>query len=132
MVSCRWYVHFASYYGRLTCAFAETEEKEFQVERANVAARAAFQRIREGGSGHRGRGGGRGRGSRGGRGGGGGGRDKGIAKPSIADEDSVEKSGGEKRKRGVEPDGAPDTGIRGQGVPTVQASKKVKTDGEGS
>ena len=111
---------------------AATEEKEFQIERANVAARGAVNRARESGSTNRGGRGGRG-GGRGGRGGrGGGGRDKEKAKPSAADEDSAEKGGGEKRKRGVEPDGAPDTGIRGQGVPTIQASKKVKTDGEES
>ncbi len=36
---------------------------------------------------------------------------------------------GEKRKRAIEPDGAPDAGIRGNNAPpVVQATKKVKTD----
>jgi lupus La protein len=30
----------------------------------------------------------------------------------------------------VEPDGAPDTGVRGQGVPLIQSAKKVRTDGD--
>lgn len=34
----------------------------------------------------------------------------------------------EKRKRAVEPDGGPDVGLRGQGVPVVQSAKKAKTE----
>ena len=37
---------------------------------------------------------------------------------------------GEKRKRAVEPDGGPNVGQRGQGVPVIQAAKKAKTEGE--
>ena len=46
---------------------------------------------------------------------------------------AVSKDGeqtGDKRKRAVEPDGGPNVGVRGQGVPVVQASKKAKTEGE--
>lgn len=30
----------------------------------------------------------------------------------------------------MEPDGGPNMGVRGQGVPVIQSSKKAKTDGE--
>lgn len=43
-----------------------------------------------------------------------------------------EEQTGDKRKRAVEPDGGPDVGQRGQGVPLIQASKKVKTEEESS
>jgi len=111
----------------------EEEEKQFQIDRANFAAKSALSRsqIRKG-SGRGGRGGGRGgRGGRGsGRQGGGGDRDKTKDKakhvpPPIA---LSESQMGEKRKREVEPDGGPDVGVRGTGVPTVAASKKVKAD----
>lgn len=41
---------------------------------------------------------------------------------------------GEKRKRAVEPDGGHDSGLRGQGVPTIvsTSAKKAKVDGEES
>lgn len=112
----------------------EEEEKKFQIDRANFAARSALSRSqdRKGGAsrGGRGRGGGRGGrggrgGSRGGRGGGrGGGRNGEKSQPAATSEEQI----GEKRKRAIEPDGGPDTGVRGQAIPTIAPSKKAKTD----
>ncbi|PPR05429.1 hypothetical protein CVT26_011307 [Gymnopilus dilepis] len=112
----------------------EEEEKQFEIERAQAAARHAFNQSasREGG-GRSGRGGGRGGrggkgrgGGRGGRGGRSGGRnEESKEKATPAGEENV----GEKRKRAVEPDGGPDVGVRGTAAPpTIQAAKKVKTD----
>ncbi|KAG0694602.1 hypothetical protein DFH29DRAFT_311889 [Suillus ampliporus] len=116
----------------------EEEEKQFQIDRANFAARSALSRSqdRKGGSSRGGRGGGRGGrggrgGGRGGRGGRGGGRGGGRSGEKNKDSQSTPKSeeqSGEKRKRAVEPDGGPDTGVRGQAVPTIAPSKKAKTD----
>ncbi|KAF8056037.1 hypothetical protein FPV67DRAFT_1534911 [Lyophyllum atratum] len=131
----------------------EADEKAFQIERAQTAARSALDSSFGGGRGRgrggaRGRGGGRdggrgggrentrggrggrggGRGGRGGRGGAGGrdGRDK---KPEAKEAGSEEV--GEKRKRAVEPDGGPHVGVRGTaGPPVLQSAKKTKTDGE--
>ncbi|KAJ8581102.1 hypothetical protein M405DRAFT_833096 [Rhizopogon salebrosus TDB-379] len=110
----------------------EEEEKQFQIDRANFAARSALARSQDRtGSSRGGRGGGRGGrgrggrgGSRGGRGGRGGGRNGEKDKSGKA----PEEQSGEKRKRAVEPDGGPDTGVRGQAVPTIAPSKKAKTD----
>lgn len=119
-------------YSRLKCVtrLAEEEEKQFQIDRANFAAKSALSRsqMRKGSSGRGGRGGGRS-----GRGGGrhGGGdrektRDKAKGAPKLVT--PSESQTGEKRKRAVEPDGGPDVGVRGGGVPTIAASKKAKAD----
>jgi len=75
---------------------------------------------------------GRGGGGRGGRGRGRGRGDKSSSAAREEDDESAEPSTGDKRKRVVEPDGAPGTGIRGNHAPpTIQTTKKVKTnDGE--
>ena len=97
---------------------------------------------RGGARGGRGEGRGGGRGGRGGRGGGRGGHrdrdnDRKFSKPTSKGGEvkapesapSAEKAEvGEKRKRAVEPDGGPNTGIRGAGVPVIQSAKKTKTD----
>ena len=110
----------------------EEEEKQFQIDRANFAAKSALSRSQmRKGSGGRG-----GRGSRGGRGGRGGGRQrdgdrekaKGKGKDAPPPIAPSESQAGEKRKRAIEPDGAPDAGIRGEGVPAIVASKKAKAD----
>lgn len=110
----------------------EEEEKQFQIDRANFAARSALSRSqdRKGGSSRGGRGGGRGgRGARGGgRGGRGGGRGGGRSGEKSQSAVTSEEQSGEKRKRAVEPDGGPDTGVRGQAIPTIAPSKKAKTD----
>ncbi|KAG8215113.1 hypothetical protein J3R82DRAFT_8564 [Butyriboletus roseoflavus] len=106
----------------------EEEEKRFQIDRANFAAKSALSRsqMRKGSSG---------RGGRGGFGGRGGGRHAGrgdrkdktkfdAPQPITPSESQT----GEKRKRAVEPDGGPDIGVRGAGVPTIMAAKKVKAD----
>ena len=62
-----------------------------------------------------GAGGGRGGGNR---------RDGDSKKPGT----STDEQTGEKRKRAVEPAGAPDTGVRGQAVPVIQSMKRVKTN----
>ncbi|KAJ2931810.1 hypothetical protein H1R20_g5284, partial [Candolleomyces eurysporus] len=127
---------------------SEEDEKAFQIERAQVAAKSAFIQLDKttgkgshgggrggkGGSGGRGgRGGGRGGGGRGG-GGRGGGRD---SKPAAAAEgaDKTDAEAGEKRKRGVEPDGGPYAGTRGTNAPPALArsestTKKQKVDVE--
>ncbi|KAG6917135.1 hypothetical protein DXG01_003725 [Tephrocybe rancida] len=131
----------------------ETAEKEFQIERAQAAAKSALDSSFGGGNGRgrgrgsvRGRGGrdgggrggrggardggGRGRGGRGGRGrGGGGGRDGRDRKDG---KEAGSEEVGEKRKRAVEPDGGPDVGVRGnKGPPVLQSvAKKAKTEGE--
>lgn len=74
-----------------------------------------------------------GRGGRSGRGGGrhgGGDRDKTKAKTRDAPQAiaSSESQMGEKRKRDIEPDGGPDVGVRGAGVPAIAAAKRVKAD----
>ncbi|KAI0262781.1 hypothetical protein BC834DRAFT_844918 [Gloeopeniophorella convolvens] len=109
----------------------EEEERTFELERANSAARRALGGSEAGSRG--GRGGRGGRGARGGRGG----RGRGRGGRSGQNRDRAEKDGdeqtGEKRKRAVEPDGGHDAGVRGQTVPTIaSASKKAKTDGVAS
>ncbi|KAJ7684847.1 hypothetical protein DFH06DRAFT_1264287 [Mycena polygramma] len=134
----------------------EDEEKQFQIERAQSAARAALDQAMGTGwkdrSGRGGRGGGRGgrggggrggrdrdggRGGRG-RGGRGGGRGRGGRDRGEGRGNGTEAAGGddaatgEKRKRAVEPDGGPDVGVRGKGAPPVIASaKKAKVEGLG-
>ncbi|TFK73087.1 hypothetical protein BDN72DRAFT_855091 [Pluteus cervinus] len=114
----------------------EAEEKAFQIERAQTAAKSALSQNQ--GSSQRGFRGGRGGGrggnrGRGGRGGGRGGHrdrrdDKGKGR-SDAQTDGGEGTG-EKRKRAVEPDGGPDVGVRGTAGPPIirTASKKAKVD----
>ncbi|KAG6809523.1 hypothetical protein H0H92_015919 [Tricholoma furcatifolium] len=124
----------------------ETAEKEFQIERAQVAAKSAVDASFGGGRGGRG---GRG-GARGGRGGRGGGRDGGRGRGGgrggrggrggasngrdSRDKKDAQEAGteevGEKRKRAVEPDGGPNVGVRGNNAPPVlgSAAKKAKTD----
>ncbi|KAG6864902.1 hypothetical protein C0991_006472 [Blastosporella zonata] len=132
----------------------ETAEKEFQIERAQSAAKSALDSSFGGGNGRgRGRGGARGRGGRdgGGRGGRGGGRDRdgggrgrgggrggrggrGGGREGREGREGRDKKEeaevGEKRKRAIEPDGGPDVGVRGnKGPPVLQsAAKKAKTD----
>ncbi|KAF7359506.1 hypothetical protein MSAN_01293600 [Mycena sanguinolenta] len=130
----------------------EDEEKQFQIERAQSAARAALEQATGGGRGGRGGGrggrGGRGGGGRGGRdrdggrGGGrgrggrgrgrGGGRDRGEGRGNGAEAATGDDAQtGEKRKRAVEPDGGPDVGVRGKGAPPIIATaKKAKVDAE--
>lgn len=108
----------------------EEEERLFEVERAQVAARSAFSQSHGASEGRKGGRAGRGGGWGRGRGRGRGGRKGGQAK-SNSDE-KEEPSVGDKRKRAIEPDGAPDAGIRGNHAPpVVQATKKVKTDAGG-
>ncbi|KIK92873.1 hypothetical protein PAXRUDRAFT_12982 [Paxillus rubicundulus Ve08.2h10] len=116
----------------------EEEEKKFQIDRANFAAKSALSRSQmrksnpsRGGRGGRGGGRGAGRGGRGGRGGArGGGRNGGDRERAKEAPKSLsgEVPGGEKRKRAIEPDGGPDVGTRGAGVPTIALTKKAKTD----
>lgn len=124
----------------------ESEEREFQLERARTAAKSIWEHAS--GQGHTGRNdrGGRGGRGRGGRGGGGRGRGGGrggnrnsngrgqqSAKPSAASEakESEDATTGDKRKRAVEPDGGPDVGVRGNNAPPViQTAKKAKVDGD--
>ncbi|KAF7295227.1 WD-REPEATS-REGION domain-containing protein [Mycena indigotica] len=125
----------------------EEEEKEFQLERAQSAARMAWEQAsgmgkEKGGRGGRGgRGGGRGGRDSGGRGGRGRGRGRGGRREGGRDarpaEDvrATENTGaedaptGEKRKRAVEPDGGPDVGVRGKAAPpTIASVKKAKTE----
>ncbi|KAF8124376.1 hypothetical protein EV363DRAFT_1354325 [Boletus edulis] len=107
----------------------EEEEKQFQIDRANFAAKSALSRtqMRKGSSGRGGRGG---RGSRGGGRQGGGDRKKTKEKIKDAPQSiaTSESQTGEKRKRDIEPDGGPDVGVRGTGVPTIAAAKKVRAD----
>ncbi|KAG7441259.1 uncharacterized protein BT62DRAFT_956111 [Guyanagaster necrorhizus] len=117
----------------------EEEEKTFQIERAQSAARSVLRCSEEGGPIRgRGRGGargggrvrGRGRGGRGGRGGHG--RRENDRKDAGGEDAGPEKAG-EKRKRAVEPDGGPDVGVRGVGAPpAIQSAKKIKTDDGGA
>ena len=122
-----------------TSLWIEEEEKQFEIERAQAAARHAFSSSKDGG----GRGGRGGR-SRGGRGGGRGGRGggdrrrdnndrkaeaKGKGKQSAAEESTTDTGTGTKRRRAVEPDGGPDVGVRGNvAPPTIQSTKKAKLD----
>ncbi|KAI0032630.1 hypothetical protein K488DRAFT_85672 [Vararia minispora EC-137] len=118
------------------------EERAFQVERAQSAAKRVFmfamnprdkdsKGTRDESSGG-GRGRGRGRGRGGGRGGGRGrGRGRGGGSSVPASSEPSEDLAGEKRKRAVEPDGGHDVGVRGATVPAIAtASKKQKVDGE--
>lgn len=102
----------------------EDEEHEFQVNRANFAASRVIS-ISNSKSNRGGRGGGRG-----GRGGGRSGGKDWRKKGKSADEKSPGgEQTGEKRKRGVEPDGGPYVGVRGATVPLVRStSKKAKTE----
>ncbi|KZS89469.1 hypothetical protein SISNIDRAFT_479724 [Sistotremastrum niveocremeum HHB9708] len=124
----------------------DSTNREYQLERLlNAAQRVISMSNRKSGRG--GRGGGRG--ARGGRGGGrGGGRSNGNGHSNKGDSDSrgpatapssvpgeQDASAGEKRKRGVEPDGGAVEGVRGAGIPAIQSSggaapavKKTKTD----
>ena len=124
----------------LFLAWLEAEEKAFQIERAQAAAKHALSFSHSsapasrggwrGGGGSRGNSRG-GRGDRGGRGGRGrgGGRDRNAERTEKAA--SSEEQTGEKRKRAVEPDGGPDVGVRGTtGPPVLASAKKVKVDGE--
>lgn len=119
----------------------EQDEKAFQIERAQVAAKAALITAAGGGSNTRGGKGGRGgrggRGSRGGRSGGDGGRQNGKSAPKVASTSTESKEegtqAGEKRKRAVEPDGGHDVGVRGVNAPPALATeegatKKIKTN----
>ncbi|KAI0830362.1 hypothetical protein BC628DRAFT_1532193 [Trametes gibbosa] len=111
----------------------EDEDRAFQLERATSTAKRAlsFSQNRDSRGGRGGRGGGRGGRGRGGRGGRGGGRGGArSAEKSNATMAADSEQAGEKRKRAVEPDGGPNMGLRGQGVPVIQSSKKAKTDGE--
>ncbi|EIN05110.1 hypothetical protein PUNSTDRAFT_55034 [Punctularia strigosozonata HHB-11173 SS5] len=126
----------------------EEEERKFEVDRLQHAAKRLFssnQRSDKGSRGGRGRGRSRGRGGRGGRGGGrGGDRDskprggeksegKGGEKSEGGEKKAGEETAGDKRKRAVEPDGGPFTGTRGATVPVIQSvAKKAKVDGESS
>lgn len=106
-----------------------------------IASRAGAKGSRGGAKAGRGsgRGGGRGGSGRGGGRGGskGGDRREGRRSPKKDDTSPGDKTAevngekteaGEKRKRAVEPDGGPDAGVRGAGVPVIQSSKKTKTD----
>ena len=117
----------------------EEEEKLFEIERAKAAAKNAFSQASSSKDSKRSSGTsrGRGRGARGGRGGRGstrGGRGRGGRGGARSGrDDKTEAAGdeatGEKRKRGVEPDGGPNVGDRGTDAPpAIQATKKVKTD----
>ncbi|EJD04821.1 uncharacterized protein FOMMEDRAFT_120041 [Fomitiporia mediterranea MF3/22] len=104
----------------------EAEEKSFLVERAQNAARRVMTiATRQSSKGGRG-------GARGGRGGARGGDRKGRRGERPSGDKPTEGNGetqaGEKRKRAVEPDGGPDAGTRGVGVPVIQSSKKTKTE----
>ncbi|KAG6809975.1 hypothetical protein H0H93_015353 [Arthromyces matolae] len=114
----------------------ETAEKEFQIERAQSAAKSALDASFGRNDRDRGRGRGRGRGGRGARGGG---RGRGNGRGDRGDRDRRQDNGntkeagseevGEKRKRAVEPDGGPDVGVRGkQGPPALKKAKS--TEGE--
>ncbi|KAF5353435.1 hypothetical protein D9756_008032 [Leucocoprinus leucothites] len=120
---------------------SEEDEKAFQIERAQAAARTALITATNGGSttrgGKPGRGGGRGgKRGRGGRSGDGGRRQplKATIIPPATKGESTQA--GEKRKRAVEPDGGHDVGVRGVDAPptlasattTEGAAKKVKTN----
>ena len=105
----------------------EVEEHEFQINRANFAASRVIS-ISNSKSNRGGRGGGRG--GRGGRGGGRSGRKESKQKDQSTDEKTPGgEQAGAKRKRNVEPDGGPYTGVRGAAVPIVRStSKKAKMD----
>ncbi|KXN92548.1 hypothetical protein AN958_05403 [Leucoagaricus sp. SymC.cos] len=132
---------------------SEEDEKAFQIERAQVAAKAALNTAMggassstRGGKGGRGGRGGRSGGAKGGRGGrsgGDSGRQNGKSAPKVAASAAESKGGeqvGEKRKRAVEPDGGHDVGVRGVNAPPPLASanttegvaKKVKTNDGGA
>ncbi|KAL5525322.1 hypothetical protein ACEPAF_9192 [Sanghuangporus sanghuang] len=114
----------------------EAEEKAFLIERAQTAARrvmtVATRAAAKSNRGGRGGGGGRRSGKSGGKGGdrreGKGSPKKGSHGKKSSDANGEAKTG-EKRKRPVEPDGGPDAGVRGVGVPVVLSSKKSKTEG---
>ncbi|KAI0369515.1 hypothetical protein BV20DRAFT_1020563 [Pilatotrama ljubarskyi] len=117
----------------------EEQERAFQLERATSAAKRAlsFSQNRESKGGRGGGRGGRGGRGRGGRGGGRGGSRNGGDRSEKKGDSSAPaataangEQAGEKRKRAVEPDGGPNVGVRGQGVPVIQSSKKAKTDGD--
>jgi len=108
----------------------EDEEYEFQISRANFAASRVISNSK---SSRGGRGGGRGgRGGRGGgRGGRGGGRGSKQRNQSADKKTSGDEQTGEKRKRDVEPDGGPQTGVRGATIPMVRSTSKKSQDGRG-
>ncbi|KAL4077429.1 hypothetical protein J3A83DRAFT_4087792 [Scleroderma citrinum] len=117
--------------GMLLLSLFPEEERAFQIDRADFAARSALSRsqIRKGPSSRGGRGGGRGRGRGRGRGGRPTGRSGETDKvKSNKGKSTDEEQAGEKRKRAIEPDGGPDVGVRGATVPTIMTTKKVKTD----
>ena len=119
---------------RLICSDLDEDNRSYQLERAQRAANRAIGAASSRGRESRG-GRGRGRGRRGGRGGRGGGRDsnrsRGKEKEAV-DESAAEA--GDKRKRGVEPDGGITEGVRGNAakVPVFGAAKKVKVDVDSS
>ena len=110
----------------------EDEEKAFLTERAQNAAKRAFGATLPGKN-TRGRGG-----ARGGRGGGGhrnAPRSNEVKSDSASGKEKsagTESQAGEKRKRAVEPDGGPDTGIRGAGIPAIMSAKRSKTEASDS
>ena len=152
-----WYVYepFLSFFRSDEC-LSEEEEKSFQIERAQSAARSLYRNhvespsSRGGGRGRgRGRGGASDRGGRGGRGGGRGGKSGRFAdrktkngkddkdKPAESDPGNGVPSvvaSGEKRKREVEDDGSapppppPDAMSVGDREDNASASKKLKED----
>lgn len=107
--------------------YPEDEEHKFQINRANFAASRVIS-ISNLKSNRSGRGGGRG--GRGGRGGGrSGGRNPKQKDKSIDRKSPDDEQAGEKRKRGVEPDGGPLADVRGTTVPVVRStSKRAKTE----
>ena len=104
-------------------ALIENEERQFQIERANFAARSALSRSQshKSSASHGGRGGYRPKRSNGS------GHSKGSTEKTTTTTND-EESAGEKRKRAIEPDGGPDVGVRGQGVPLIKTIKKTKTE----
>lgn len=120
---------------------AEEEEKSFLIERAQSAAQRVLEMANRkngtntgrGGRGFArggrggGRGGQRGRG-RGGRGGDHGRNGQNRDTPSTVKSEEKEEETGEKRKRNIEPDGGVGAGTRGTAIPTIQPSKKMKTE----
>ena len=104
------------------------EEKQFQIDHAHFAAKLALSwtQLRKGNSGRGGRGCWGGRGGREGWQHKEGGWDKtrDAPGPIVLSESQM----GGKRKCDTEPDGGPDVGVHGAGVPTIAPAKKVKAD----
>ncbi|KAI0742983.1 hypothetical protein C8Q80DRAFT_1273557 [Daedaleopsis nitida] len=101
----------------------EEEERAFQLERATSAAKRALSPWRTGWPWRRPwRRTWRREARRGG--------DRNAEKAAAAADGEADEQAGAKRKRAVEPDGGPNMGIRGQGVPVIQSTKKTKTDAD--